>query len=33
MRLRMFFLHGGPFCDIGAKQNDRFVELRMRYYF
>jgi hypothetical protein len=29
----MFFLHGGPFSGFGEKQNDRFLELRMRYYF
>lgn len=26
-------LHGGPYSGFGEKQNDRFLELRMRYYF
>ncbi len=33
LRLRLLFLHGGPFSDFGEKQSDRRVELRMRYYF
>jgi hypothetical protein len=33
MRLRLFLLHGGPLTDFGEKQNERRLELRMRYFF
>jgi hypothetical protein len=33
LRLRLFFLSGGRLSDLGKKQNDRRVELRVRYYF
>jgi len=33
LRLRLFFLSGGQLSDFGEKQNDRRLELRMRYYF
>ncbi len=33
LRLRMFFLQGGRLTDFGEKQNDRRIELRVRYYF
>ncbi len=33
LRLRLFFLAGGRLTDFGAKQNDRRLELRARYYF
>jgi hypothetical protein len=33
LRLRLFFLSGGRLSDFGEKQNDRRVELRVRYYF
>jgi len=33
LRLRLFFLSGNQLTDFGEKQNDRRLELRMRYYF
>jgi len=33
LRLRMFFLSGDRLTDFGERQNDRRVELRVRYYF
>lgn len=33
LRLRLFFLSGGRLTDFGEKQNDRRMELRMRYFF
>jgi hypothetical protein len=33
LRLRFFALQGARLSDFGEKQNDRRVELRMRYYF
>ena len=33
LRLRFFALHGARLTDFGEKQNDRRIELRMRYYF
>lgn len=33
LRLRLFFLSGAPLTDFGEKQNDRRLELRVRYYF
>lgn len=33
LRLRLFFLSGGQLTDFGENQNDRRLELRMRYYF
>jgi len=32
LRLRLFFLSGGQLTDFGEKQNDRRLELRMRYF-
>lgn len=33
LRLRLFVLHGDPLTDFGEKQNDRRLELRLRYFF
>ncbi len=33
LRLRLFFLSGAQLTDFGEKQNDRRIELRLRYYF
>jgi hypothetical protein len=33
LRLRLFFLSGGRLTDFGEKQNDRRLELRLRYFF
>ena len=33
LRLRVFWLNGGRLTDFGEKQNDRRIELRVRYYF
>lgn len=33
LRFRAFFLSGGRLTDFGEKQNDRRLELRVRYYF
>ena len=33
LRLRLFFLSGNHLTDFGEKQNDRRLELRMRYFF
>jgi len=33
LRLWLLFLSGGQLTDFGEKQNDRRLELRMRYYF
>lgn len=33
LRLRLFFLSGNQLTDFGEKQNDRRLELRMRYFF
>jgi hypothetical protein len=33
LRLRLFVLHGDPLTDFGEKQNDRRLELRVRYFF
>jgi hypothetical protein len=33
LRLRLFLLHGPGMTDFGEKQNDRRIELRLRYYF
>lgn len=32
LRLRLFFLSGGRLTDFCEKQNDRRLELRMRYF-
>ncbi|HLF13241.1 MAG TPA: hypothetical protein VJA26_18735 [Gammaproteobacteria bacterium] len=33
LRLRLFLLHGDSLTDFGEKQNDRRLELRLRYFF
>lgn len=33
LRLRLFVLQGARLTDFGERQNDRRIELRMRYYF
>ncbi len=33
LRLRMFFISGDRLSDFGERQNDRRIELRLRYYF
>ena len=33
LRLRFFAIQGARLSDFGEKQNDRRIELRMRYYF
>ncbi|MHB1142369.1 MAG: hypothetical protein ACYC1T_11525 [Sulfuricaulis sp.] len=33
LRFRVFFLSGNRLTDFGEKQNDRRLELRVRYYF
>ncbi len=33
LHLRLFYLHGERLTDFGEKQNDRRIELRLRYYF
>jgi len=33
LRLSLFFMSGGRLTDFGEKQNDRRLELRMRYFF
>jgi hypothetical protein len=33
LRARLFFLSGERLSDFGERQNDRRLELRVRYYF
>lgn len=33
LRFRLFFWSGGRLTNFGEKQNDRRLELRVRYYF